>query len=497
MVSRFWDLCQVFEKSTDAEAATAEHLFNLVQTSFKKYDISFENIIGFASDGCNTMMGSSNSVASRFRILCPGISIFKCICHSLHLCASEACKILPRSCEDLTRNIYNEFKNSAKRQYQFQEFQQFFDLKIHKILRPSQTRWLSLGAIVTRIVEQWEALQLYFKGQLSTARLHSVEQIIQALENSLIKLYFLFLEWVLPKFNKLNEFFQSDSVVLTTVYDKMSATYQELLEAYMQNSYVKNTSLSKIDPFNVEKRLLPEQMYFGVKVMTFLSTPEIRNNLALNIDFKIVCAKFLAVGCSEIKKRFDFDNQILKDLTNLNPSKAVLRKTRETMPSLLPLMKTVPRIVSPKQYQSIDDEWRTLPLFELPSDINIKDNVHVFWAKLGRVNEGDQGLTFKHLSKFCLYVISLPHSNAECERIFSKVNQIKTKSRNKMITETMNGLILAKQRVKNCVQYEPSKNEYSYMTKSVLYPNKKPNEDNNKSKKFIGDLYEMFVILTK
>lgn len=59
-----------------------------------------------------------------------------------------------------------------------------------------------------------------------------------------------------------------------------------------------------------------------------------------------------------------------------------------------------------------------------------------------------------------------------------------------MITETMNGLILAKQRVKNCVQYEPSKDEHSYMTKFMLYPNKKLNEDANKSRKFIADLYE-------
>lgn len=160
------------------------------------------------------------------------------------------------------------------------------------------------------------------------------------------------------------------------------------------------------------------------------------------------------------------------------------------MASLLPLIKTVPRIVSPEQYQTIDNEWRTLPFFELPSDININENVDIFGAKLGRLDEGNQGLTFKHLAKFCLHVISLLHSNAECKRIFSKVNQIKTKFKNKMITETMNGLILAKQRVKNCVQYEPSKIEYSYMTKSVLYPNTKPNKDANESKKFIADLYE-------
>lgn len=100
---------------------------------------------------------------------------------------------MPRACEDLARNVYNEFKNSAKRIHQFQEFQTFLDIKTHKILRPSQTRWLSLSVIVDRMLEQWEALRLYFWDQKSTARLLAIEQILQALENPLIKLFYLFL----------------------------------------------------------------------------------------------------------------------------------------------------------------------------------------------------------------------------------------------------------------------------------------------------------------
>lgn len=122
-------------------------------------------------------MGNYNSVASRFYTECPGIYVFKCICHSLHLCASEACKVLPRACEDIARNVYNEFKNSAKKIHKFREFQTFLDIKTHKILRPSQTRWLSLNAIVERMIEQWEALRLYFWNQRSTVRLLAIDQI--------------------------------------------------------------------------------------------------------------------------------------------------------------------------------------------------------------------------------------------------------------------------------------------------------------------------------
>ncbi|XP_031358464.1 uncharacterized protein LOC116182101 [Photinus pyralis] len=68
--------------------------------------------------------------------------IQKCVCHSLHLCASEACKVLPRYCEDLARDIFNFFKHSSKRQAQFQEFQEICNIEPHKILRPSQTSGL-------------------------------------------------------------------------------------------------------------------------------------------------------------------------------------------------------------------------------------------------------------------------------------------------------------------------------------------------------------------
>lgn len=95
--SKFFDLVKVFKDSDSAnEGATANKIYTEVLNSFKKEDIPFENVIGFASDGCNAMMGRWNSVTSRFKEDFPGIIIQKCICHSLALCASEACKALPR-----------------------------------------------------------------------------------------------------------------------------------------------------------------------------------------------------------------------------------------------------------------------------------------------------------------------------------------------------------------------------------------------------------------
>lgn len=170
--------------------------------SLDAYKIPKCNVIGFGSDGCNTMMGEHNSVASRMRKNFPGIFIMNCVCHSAHLCASESCKMLPRPCEELARNIYNFLNSSSKRLCELEHFQSFLSLDPHRMLHPSQTRWLSLSAVIERILEQWDALRLYFTDTYLSQKLVSTEHIYMALNDPFMKLYYYFLEWALPKFTR-------------------------------------------------------------------------------------------------------------------------------------------------------------------------------------------------------------------------------------------------------------------------------------------------------
>jgi hypothetical protein len=62
--------------------------------------------------------------------------------------------------------MFNYFSHSAKRQHDFKEFQNFVDAEPHKMLRPCQARWLSLQAVVNRILEQWVPLTLYLSESL-------------------------------------------------------------------------------------------------------------------------------------------------------------------------------------------------------------------------------------------------------------------------------------------------------------------------------------------
>lgn len=389
MESKFWELHDVFDIPIDKQpAATAEHLFNCLIETFNRYRIPLHNIIGFGSDGCNVMMGSKNSVATRFRQMCPGIFVLKCICHSAHLCASEACKKIPRSCEDMARNIFNFLHSSAKRQSSLKQFQLFMDLKPKKILHPSQTRWLSLEAVVNRILEQWEALRLYFNDAYLDQKLLSTEQIYNSLNDKFIKLYFLFLSWILPKFNEFNKYFQTQKVVINDLHDKIRILYQEILLSFLKRNYVVQNDLSSVRPDNGEHHLPDNQLYLGAQVLKCINVPELANKNEEKKHFFKSCRHFLQTAALELKKRYNMDDPVLSKLTSLNAKNALSIEYHDLHPTLVPLISLMTRIVPENNVeliQKIDDQWRSLPLkmMHMPDSItNIQysnESPDIFW----------------------------------------------------------------------------------------------------------------------
>jgi hypothetical protein len=58
ITNKFRELVQIFTfSSSSPQEAVAEHLFSKMTESSIKRNMPTENIIGFASDECNTMMG--------------------------------------------------------------------------------------------------------------------------------------------------------------------------------------------------------------------------------------------------------------------------------------------------------------------------------------------------------------------------------------------------------------------------------------------------------
>ena len=61
--------------------------------------------------------------------------------------------------------------------------------------------------------------------------------------------------------------------------------------------------------------------------------------------------------------------------------------------------------------------------------------------KVNKYKEAAGEMHFRNLSQLALSLYSLPYSNAEVERIFSKMNYFKNKTRNRMSSATLDALI--------------------------------------------------------
>ncbi|XP_018567959.1 uncharacterized protein LOC108908408 [Anoplophora glabripennis] len=128
-------------------------------------------------------MGNIKGLKSKLKNLSPNLVSIGCTCHSLHLCASYASKKLPDEVEQFARDIYNFFSNSSKKQIELNECQVFAEEKPTKILYPSQTRWLSLRAVVNRILDHWSSLTLFFQRAFLEDNLPAAENILLGLRN--------------------------------------------------------------------------------------------------------------------------------------------------------------------------------------------------------------------------------------------------------------------------------------------------------------------------
>ena len=145
------------------EDGTAEGLYKAVKELLKSKGIPMENIIGFSSDNCSTMLGTNKGFQALLKKDCPSVFILGCVCHSFALCSSHASKHLPAWLETFVKNVCCYFARSSKRQNDLKMIQDIVHAPKHKMLKLSETRWLSRSEVISRILEQWEALQLFSK----------------------------------------------------------------------------------------------------------------------------------------------------------------------------------------------------------------------------------------------------------------------------------------------------------------------------------------------
>ena len=66
--------------------------------------------------------------------------------------------------------------------------------------------------------------------------------------------------------------------------------------------------------------------------------------------------------------------------------------------------------------------------------------------KIGEINDENGSFIFKELSQLMLSILTIPHSSAHCERVFSTVRKKRTEQRSSLSDKTLEALFVMKSR---------------------------------------------------
>ena len=97
---------------------------------------------------------------------------------------------------------------SSKRREEYKEFLEFTETEPLKIVKHCSTRWLSLEKCVGRLLHHWEALKSYFNSHNDVEKPGRVKRVAELLNDPEMRLYYLFLEFILSPLNEFNTTFQ-------------------------------------------------------------------------------------------------------------------------------------------------------------------------------------------------------------------------------------------------------------------------------------------------
>ena len=162
-------------------------------TLIRFLEIKLDKLIGMGFDGAATFSWKHNGVQSLLRQNSPHVLYVHCHCHLLQLACVQAANHTTRIKKQvytMLTSLWKFFHYSSKRTVQLKEMQRVIDLPELKVVKPSDTRWLSHERCVKVVKESYSALvcaldNIYKESHKPEAlQCRSEQKLVQTLHHS-------------------------------------------------------------------------------------------------------------------------------------------------------------------------------------------------------------------------------------------------------------------------------------------------------------------------
>lgn len=376
-----------------------------------------DKVIGFCADNTNSNFGGSgrggtNNVFYKMKTNLKNQNIvgIGCYAHIINNCIKTSCDILPIDVEAFLVKIYSHFYIYTVRVEKLKEFCEFVNIEYKNVLGYSNTRWLALLPSLERILQIYKGLKSYF---LSIDKCPTL--IKQYFNNPVTEFWLFFVHNIAAFFHKAILVLEKEKISVieaTKVYDDVIIK----LEARLDNMFIpftlQNLLSTLVDETAVNRHQIDTEIFqfYTTATMYLKQWRNPHSDTFQKFDWVLLnkvpeypeiqlCLEFINYKKTFVNENDLFDEVII--LKNYVSDEKILSWKSNSV--------------------SIDARW--VEIFQF-----FKENDH----------------PFVNLLYFVEYILCLPGTNAQVERVFSHINNYWTSDKTQLKVETLKAVLLTK-----------------------------------------------------
>lgn len=497
--------------------STGENIANLVLQNLKMFNIPVKNCVGLVADNAPVMMGKKSGVFAVLQTYQENLIDIGCPCHLLNLAAEKGSACLSLNVDELLVDIFYYLQKSVKRKEKLKLFQQLHNSETKKILKHVCSRWLSLGKCLERLLSQWDPLVSFFKEEINVKRkpkdskldsysipkktgrnptsnyksssiaesstkkrnsetagltklenlsapkklkvseidnvksiLSREERLFYLLTNDVNKAFCLFLSYILPYFDKVNLLLQSKTPLIHKLKFILTDFFKQILSKFVRpNVVAEESSILSIRYHDIENQKDDADLLIGNETSIVVNNLKVEDKSVFFRDVR----NFYVKICDYMHHKFPFNKEILKhaEVCNFNNFQNAtfvdVKFFLEKFPVFLEACAC--------SIDELQSEFSDLQMTKMPDNILNTDEADIQWVLISNYKNQLGDYPFKRIARAMSFILSIPHSNAECERVFSIIKKQKTEFRSSLSNETLENLLIMKCNLKSkCYEHE-------------------------------------------
>lgn len=364
--------------------------------------------------------------------------------------------------DNFATDIYQWFKLSAARREDFHNVQVTSlteSAANHVFLRHVNSRWLTLGPICERIIEQYSALNEYFLKFLPKQNAFKSNErycrIVSILKDPQTLPYLHFISYFAAAFMPYLKHFQREDPLIHLMYSKLNELVQTVMCKFIKLDIIQRKdnnglmkeglSLLKIDFNSGENWMKLKEMDVGSATKRILD-----DNSEISKAVLLAIRSCYLNSTKYLMKNLPLSNPLLKDVQCLHPW---FQKEEISKKAVDRLCKHMSKVVkTDTMCDKINSEWIVYmcqDLTKYQEKYNKYRDISKYWVDISEIKDTTGMCKFKSLYVLVKACLTLSHGNAGPERGFSVNNSIVTKDRASLSEKCIAALRICKDAIRS------------------------------------------------